>query len=467
MDENFFQTLRQIQKKERDNASLARVGNDFYKQVHSYINKLKRSVGNDPFSDKPYLYLKDSQRIATEICERREHKITDAAVMNIHRSYHLFSKDNPEFDLLDTTPLNLTKEEETLYFSLIDTLKEHRSKISLDKFAGSDDDSLESNRPTIADPFKDGVIEEPIKDRAIDEFDTSNTTSNMSNKLDNSSNNSYNDESLESKDKHFNEISNRLNQIKNAKVIKDEKYEPIEKQITNQNKGSSLYDGISNNSDGLTNSVDLDSNSNLDNSNNNFANNSSNISNSIRNNFNKSSNSNSHSKNRQDNSGIDVNQLYNDNEEFINLDELDKKYEDEYFSQLDEPNVFDVDEFIKPNNRSSPNSDSNSNNKSVSKEVSDSNSNPNDRHSTGYNQEFDSMSNDMQNTESNQEYGSKSGLNIKSADICTVMMCKDTQSIIGVDEKIYGPFHSQDVVVLPKLNADIFLNSNYAKLINI
>ena len=141
MDESFFQTLRQIQKKERTNASLARVGPDFYKQVHSYINKLKRSVGNDPFADEHYL-LKDSQRIATEICERREHKITDAAVMNIHRSYHLFSKSNPEFDLLDTTPLNLTPEEETLYFSLIDILREHRSKISLDKFGEIKEDDL-------------------------------------------------------------------------------------------------------------------------------------------------------------------------------------------------------------------------------------------------------------------------------------------------------------------------------------
>lgn len=154
MDESFFQTLRQIQKKERTNASLARVGPDFYKQVHSYINKLKRSVGNDPFSNEHYL-LKDSQRIATEICERREHKITDAAVMNIHRSYHLFSKDKPEFDLLDTTPLNLTDEEETLYFSLIDTLKEHRLKISLDKFADKEEDSFARNRQTIANPFNE------------------------------------------------------------------------------------------------------------------------------------------------------------------------------------------------------------------------------------------------------------------------------------------------------------------------
>ena len=58
--------------------------------------------------------LKDTQRIATEICERREHKITDAAVVNIHRSYHLFAG-KPQFDLIDTTPLNLTPEEEKIF----------------------------------------------------------------------------------------------------------------------------------------------------------------------------------------------------------------------------------------------------------------------------------------------------------------------------------------------------------------
>ena len=206
MDESFFQTLRQIQKKERTNASLARVGPDFYKQVHSYINKLKRSVGNDPFADEHYL-LKDSQRIATEICERREHKITDAAVMNIHRSYHLFSKSNPEFDLLDTTPLNLTPEEETLYFSLIDILREHRSKISLDKFGDIKEEDLSMKKQPITNPF-------------VDEEDEEMSVSKS--------------EELKKYQGHSDAILSKLNEIKNAKIIDDEKPESIEKQIANQ-----------------------------------------------------------------------------------------------------------------------------------------------------------------------------------------------------------------------------------------
>ena len=80
MDE-FYQTLRQIQKKERNNGTLARVEETFYTQLQKYINVLKQEALSDPFSNVHGL-LKQSQIIATEICERREHKITDAAVVN-------------------------------------------------------------------------------------------------------------------------------------------------------------------------------------------------------------------------------------------------------------------------------------------------------------------------------------------------------------------------------------------------
>ena len=114
--------------------------------------------------------LKEAQIIATEICERREHKITNAAVLNIHRSYHVFAG-KPKFDLVDTTPLNLTPEEEKFYFSLLDTLKNHRSNISLEKLSDSDDEDAEESvvvpkqtqtntlvpKPKVSKP----VVEEP------------------------------------------------------------------------------------------------------------------------------------------------------------------------------------------------------------------------------------------------------------------------------------------------------------------
>ena len=193
--DQFYQVLRQVQKKERTNGSLSRVDEDFYNQIHEYLNDLRKQAMTDPFSNA-YSTLNEAQRIATEICERREHKITNSAVSNIQRSYHLFTG-KPKFDLVDTTPLNLTPEEETFYYSLIDTLKNHRSAISLEKLSDDVDN-------------KDTKIKTVIKPRET-----------QTNTLD--------------KDikKNDDEVLDRLDEINNAKPVVDEKREPIEKQIIN------------------------------------------------------------------------------------------------------------------------------------------------------------------------------------------------------------------------------------------
>ncbi|MDO5848010.1 MAG: hypothetical protein Q4P18_00540 [Methanobrevibacter sp.] len=212
--------LRQIQKKERKSSTLARVEETFYQDIHKYLAKLRESVGTDFFADE-YKLIKDTQMVATEICERREHKITDAAVVNIHRSYHLFTG-KPKFDLIDTTPLNLTPEEEQFYFSLLDALKDHRNNISLSDFTEDEDGKNVKKRTfnTQADEAQkeiplDVEVEEPKKDieTPVDE--------------------SKGDETLD-----------RLDEISNARVIKDEKREPIEKQINKQEdeEFKALYD---------------------------------------------------------------------------------------------------------------------------------------------------------------------------------------------------------------------------------
>ena len=194
--DQFYQELRKIQKKERNNASLSRVDEDFYTQIHEYMDVLKQEAISDPFS-KTLSLLKQSQIIATEICERREKKITQAAVINIHRSYHLFTG-KPQFDLVDTTPLNLTPEEEKFYFSLIDTLKNHRHNISLEKLSDDEED-------------KDKVI---IKPRET-----------QKNTLDSPNESKGNDE-----------VSDRIDEISNAKPVADEKPEPVKKQIAEPKK---------------------------------------------------------------------------------------------------------------------------------------------------------------------------------------------------------------------------------------
>ena len=188
--DQFYQVLRKIQKKERNNGTLARVDETFYNDIHEYLDDLKRQAIEDPFSNVHGI-LKQAQIIATEICERREKKISEAAVVNIHRSYHLFTG-KPQFDLVDTTPLNLTPEEEKFYYSLIETLRNHRGNISLEKLA----DDEEINSDVKAKPVQKNTLVPPK------ETPTKND-----------------------------EVLDRLDEINKAKVIVDEKREPIEKQI--------------------------------------------------------------------------------------------------------------------------------------------------------------------------------------------------------------------------------------------
>ena len=190
--DQFYQELRKIQKKERNNATLARVEEDFYTTIHEYLDGLRQEAIRDPFSNV-HGVLKEAQIIATEICERREHKITDAAVVNIHRSYHLFTG-KPQFDLIDTTPLNLTPEEEKFYFSLIDTLRNHRGNISLDKMSDDDEDNKKTIKPK--ETQTNTLVPEPSEDKKEDE------------------------------------VLTRLDEISKAKPIKEEPRESVEKQIS-------------------------------------------------------------------------------------------------------------------------------------------------------------------------------------------------------------------------------------------
>ncbi len=125
MDE-FFQKLREIQKKERNLSGLSQVGDSFYQDVFNYLNRLMKKIDNNPFSFESYL-LRDAQRITAEICERREHKITNSAVMNVQRSHQLF-KDSKSSEQ-SKIPLNSTPEEEKLYHALVASLVNYREKM--------------------------------------------------------------------------------------------------------------------------------------------------------------------------------------------------------------------------------------------------------------------------------------------------------------------------------------------------
>jgi DNA replication factor GINS len=84
-------------------------------------------IGNNPFSFESYL-LRDTQRIVAEICERREHKISNSAVMNVQRSYQLFKELGEDPNI--PPPRNSTSEEQILYMELFNSLLKHRKGIN-------------------------------------------------------------------------------------------------------------------------------------------------------------------------------------------------------------------------------------------------------------------------------------------------------------------------------------------------
>ncbi|MEA4956551.1 hypothetical protein SDC9_07686 [bioreactor metagenome] len=239
MEDQFFAKLREIQRKERANSSLARVGTDFYKRTHRYLDNIREIAVNDPFSEESDL-LKNAQRVATEICEIREHKIADAAVMNIHRSYHLF-QGKPQFDLIDTTPLNITDEEEKLYFSFVDVLKAHRRSISLDELTTDDNIQVnnldsESNSEANSNAKSDSLNKDSKKINNDNISDYSSDSIIDNNKvITNNNNNKVFNNNIDKNDGEDDKVLKRLRTIKSAKIIADESVENIEKQINSPN----------------------------------------------------------------------------------------------------------------------------------------------------------------------------------------------------------------------------------------
>ena len=422
MERDFYQTLRKIQKAERNKKStLSRVGDDFYKKMYSYIKELEHSIQNNPFSNEEHNLLKNSQIVATEICQNREKKISDSAISNIQRSYMLFAKGRPQFDVVDTTPLNLTPEEEILYYSLMDTLKEHRSRISLDKYA--------EEHP--GDMYSDSEDEEPIDyPDSGDSVDDSGLSDDQDDDItifsaDDEDDYDYSNEDPyifaaggdSSADYQFDEVSKRFNQIKNAKVIDDEKYEPIEKQIADQ-KISRAKEEDAFNSPFQRKGSQADDASGL--------------------------NEDIDSSLPDDETGLShgAGSSLPDDEFDVNLNEEDSFPNIDPFSQDEEfnfPNPFD-EQFSNPDVVAND-------------------------HEDDYNQinaDLDRINADLDKLSSEIPTGKK-----EKVEKIAVKINEKINSIIGVDEKIYGPFAPEDVVILPKLNADILIDKNKAKLVDI
>ncbi len=180
MDE-FFQNLREIQKKERSLSSLSPVGDEFYQDISNYFNKLMEKIDNNPFSFESYL-LRDAQRIVAEICERREHKIANSVVMNVQRSYKIF-KDSQE-DGKPQIPLNSTPEEQKLYRDMYQALaiyrQDMRSPLISLSYSDKKDHGLNQAQQS---PKTDSKIISQDDEKFIDENLTAKVNEKTSNDL--------------------------------------------------------------------------------------------------------------------------------------------------------------------------------------------------------------------------------------------------------------------------------------------
>ena len=456
MQGDFFQVLRRVQKEERNKSSLARVDNDFYKQLRDYIKDLERSVANDPFGNEQLL-LNNAQRIATEICELRESKITQAANNNIYRSFLLFRKDNPQFDLLDTTPLNLTDEEETLYFSLMDALKNHRYRISLDEY---------TEESSIGDNYED-------EEEYDEDFDEDEESSFVEDSYESSSSvEEENDVSEEMEDEisdalgESDEVLDRLNQIKNAKVITDETYENIDKQVANQ-----MYpgQGTVDNTQALLEAEETDETGEVE------------------------------EKQEETQTSVSTNpeDFYkNPDSQFVDLDKLEPNYDDDYYNSIaagssyaapseDDFNLI----FAKPKK---PKAESASAEEKAPDKVESAETNDNaspkvqsTQSSLGFSSGLDVKEKKVSNTDGfnkaiddNNDGSKKDNAPKKPVDKtrgglfardeienATVVISEDVGEMVGIDGKVYGPFLANDVVILPNITAQILIDNNKASLV--
>lgn len=126
--DNFFQKLRDIQKKERTTGTLSEIDDSFYSDASNYLQELLKMVNNNPLSLEAY-QLRDAQRITTEICERREFKIVSTAATNVQKSHDLFKGHRKDSELYDVIPYNTTPEEEEFYRKIVDMMVGHREKL--------------------------------------------------------------------------------------------------------------------------------------------------------------------------------------------------------------------------------------------------------------------------------------------------------------------------------------------------
>lgn len=195
--DTFFQSLRDIQKKERATGTLSEVDEGFYGDASKYLQNLLKIVNDNPLSLEAY-QLRDAQRITSEICERREVKIITSAITNVQRSHNLFKGHQKDSQLYDEIPYNATPEEEQLYREVVDKLISYReglisnitppkkktNKIGFKPTKSDNRDDVTTDDVYAGDVSRDDVLGEDVpkqnipKDELLETSNSVNTKSN-------------------------------------------------------------------------------------------------------------------------------------------------------------------------------------------------------------------------------------------------------------------------------------------------
>ena len=55
----------------------------------------------------------------------------------------------------------------------------------------------------------------------------------------------------------------------------------------------------------------------------------------------------------------------------------------------------------------------------------------------------------------------------RETELVTMLVFDEVGAIVGVDEKVYGPFRPQDIVTLPLINAKIFFKNRKGRKVKI
>ncbi|MFH7880632.1 MAG: hypothetical protein QXI09_01345 [Candidatus Aenigmatarchaeota archaeon] len=106
-----FDYLKKILNEEKNSSNLAKIPDNFYELVRDYV-KAKIKMIKDK---KDELEVRNMKRIVENIFNLRERKILNLAVIHVR---------------IGTKPINLTKEEEEIFYKICEILKKRRDVIN-------------------------------------------------------------------------------------------------------------------------------------------------------------------------------------------------------------------------------------------------------------------------------------------------------------------------------------------------